>query len=70
MGYILESRQGWAFKTRVCSGTSGFLSSCKGHLRILLEVWQGNRDASQVEAGVLGSLSSWHRDIGIPINFH
>ena len=35
----------------------------------LLEAWQGNRDASRVEAGDTGSLSSCHRNNGIPINF-
>ena len=30
---------------------------------------QGNTDASRGEAGDPGSLSSCHRDIGIPINF-
>ena len=43
------------------SVTSGLLSSCKGHLRILLEAWQGNRDASRGEAGDQGSLFSCHR---------
>ena len=48
---------------------SGLLSSCEGHLEFLLEAWQGNSNASQGEAGDPGSLSSCHRDIGIPINF-
>ena len=48
---------------------SGLLSSCEGHLGILLVAWQGNRDDSQGEAGDPGSLSSCHRDIGIPINY-
>ena len=33
--YILELQQGWPFKTRVCSVTSGLLSSYDGHLRNL-----------------------------------
>ena len=49
--------------------TSGLLYSCEVHLWILLQVWQGNSDASQGEAGDPGSLSSCHRDIGIPIHF-
>ena len=70
--------RGWAlcpprttapFQTCVCSATSGLLSSYEGHLRNLLEAWQGNRDASQCEAGDPGSLSSCPRDVGIPINF-
>ena len=67
--YILECRRGWPFKTRVCSVTSGLLSSCEGHLGILLEAWRGNRDASRGEAGDAVSLSSCYSDIGIPINF-
>ena len=39
LGYILEFWQGWPFKPRVYSVTSGLLSSCKGHLVILLEAW-------------------------------
>ena len=35
LGYILELRWGWPFKTRVCSATSGLLSSYDGHLRNL-----------------------------------
>ena len=60
---------GMAHQTRACSETSRLLSSCEGHLRILLEAWQGNRDASRGETGDPGSLSSCHRDIGIPISF-
>ena len=52
-----------------CSATYGLLSSYEGHLRNLLEAWQGNMDASQCEAEDLASLSSCHSDIGIPINF-
>ena len=37
LGYILECRRGWPFKTRVCSVTSELLSSCEDHLGILLE---------------------------------
>ena len=32
---FLVLRRGWAFKTRVCSATSGLLSSYNGHLRNL-----------------------------------
>ena len=35
LGYILELRQEWPLKTRVCSATSGLLSSYDGHLRNL-----------------------------------
>ena len=31
LGYILELRQGWTFKTQVCSTKSGLLSSYDGH---------------------------------------
>ena len=33
---------------------SGLLSSCEGHLGILLEAWQDNRNASRCEAGDQG----------------
>ena len=45
------------------------LCSCEIHLRIFLEVWQGNRDASRGGTGDPVSLCSWYRDIGIPISF-
>ena len=37
LGYILELQHGSSFKARVCSATSGLLSSYQGHLRNLLE---------------------------------
>ena len=69
LGYILDLWWGSPFKTRVCSAMSGLLPRYEGHLGILLEAWQGNRDASRGEAGEPGSLSSFHRDIRIPISF-
>ena len=69
LGYLLELRQGWPFKARFCSATSGLLSSGKGHVTILLDTRQCNREASPFEVVYPGSLSSCHRDIGIPINF-
>ena len=48
---------------------SGPLSSYDGHLRNLNEAWQENTDSSGGQAGDQASLSSWHSDIGIPINF-
>ena len=35
--YILELRQGWTFKTSVCSAKSGLLSRYERHLRSLFE---------------------------------
>ena len=35
LGYILELRRGWPFKTRVFSATSGLVSSYDGYLRNL-----------------------------------
>ena len=67
--YILELWWGWTFKTHVSSVTSRLLSSYDGHLRNLNYACQDNMDASGVEAGHRGSLSSWHGDIGIPIHF-
>ena len=69
LGYMLELRQGSSFKDRVCSVTSGLLSSYEGHLRNLPESWQGISDDYRGEAGDQGSLSPFHSDIGIPINF-
>ena len=40
LGYILELRQGWPLKTRLCSVTSGLLSSYEGYLRNLHKAWQ------------------------------
>ena len=68
--YTLELRRGWPFETRVFSAKSGLLSSYDGHLGNLNYAWQANTDASGGEPGVLVSLISWHRYIGIPINFH
>ena len=50
LGYILELRQRWPFKTRVSSATTGLLSSYEGKLRNLHEAWQGNKDDSRGEA--------------------
>ena len=68
--YILELRRGWPFETRVCSAKSGLLSSYDGHLGKLNYAWQENTNASGGEPGGQASLISWHRYIGIPINFH
>ena len=69
LGYVLELQRRWTFKTRVCSVTSALLLSCQGNLEILLEAWQGNRDASRGDTGDPVSISSFHSDIGISINF-
>ena len=68
--YILELRRGWPFETRVCSATSGLLSSYDGHLGKLNYAWQENTDASEGEPEGQASLISWHSYIVIPINFH
>ena len=69
LGYIRELQRGWPFETPLCSAKSGLLSSYDGHLRNLNQAWQDNTDTSGGEVGVQVSLSSFHRDIGIPINF-
>ena len=69
LGYILELWQERFFKTRVCTVTSGLLSSYEGQLINVLEAGQGNVDASRGETGNPGSLFSCHSDIGIPIIF-
>ena len=68
--YILELLRGWPFESRVCSVTSGLLSSYDGHLGKLNYAWQENTDSSGDEPGGQASLISWHSYIGIPINFH
>ena len=69
LGYIRELERGWPFETPLCLEKSGLLCSYDGHLRNLNQAWQDNRDTSEGEVGDQGSLSSFHRDIGIPINF-
>ena len=69
LGYILELQRGWICESRLCSSKSGFLSSYDGHLRHLNYAWQDNTDTCRGEVGDQSSLSSFHRDIGIPINF-
>ena len=69
MGYILQFKRGWTFKIPLCSAKSGLLSSYYGHLRNLIKVWQDNTEASGGDVGDQASLSRFHRDIGIPINF-
>ena len=68
MGYILDLRRGWPFITLVQQRQDSCLV-VRDTIGILLEPWQGNRDASRGEAGDPGSLSSYRRDIGIPFNF-
>ena len=68
LGYMLELRRGWLCKTRVCSVTSGLLSSYTGNLWKLFEGWQDNRDASRGEVGDPVSLSSCQMNIVIPVN--
>ena len=45
LGYILELQRGLPFKILGCSLMSGLMSSYEGHLRSLLEAWQGNTNA-------------------------
>ena len=68
--YILKLSLGWPFETRVCSATSGLLSSYDGHLGKLNYAWQENTDTSGGKPGGQVSLMSWHSYIGILINFH
>ena len=69
VGYILELQRGWPFETPLCSAKSGLLCIYEGHLRNLNQAWQDNTDTSGGEVGDQGSLSSFHRYIGIPIKF-
>ena len=67
--YILELQRGQTFETTIFSAKSGLLSSYDGQLRNLIYALQDNTDASEGEVGDQSSLSSFHRDIGIPIHF-
>ena len=49
---------------------SGHLSRYGGHIGKLNSAWQDNTDASEGEAGGQVSLTGWHINIGIPMNFH
>ena len=69
LGYILQLRLGWPFKTRVFLTTSGLICRYEGHLRNLHEAWQCNTEDSRGEAADPWYLSSCHSDIGIPFNF-
>ena len=69
MRYILELRRGCPFEIRVCSVKSGQRSRYARLLRNVDWASQDNTDASGGEAGNQASFSSWHSDIGIPINF-
>ena len=69
LGYIRELQRGWPFETAVCSAKSGLLCSYEGHHSNLNWTWQDNTDTSGGEVGDQVSLSSFHSDIGIPINF-
>ena len=68
--YIVEFWRGWPFETRVCSVTSGHLSSYDGHHGKFNYASKENTDASGGEPGDQASLISCHNYIGIPINFH
>ena len=67
--YIRELQRRWIFETPLCSAKSGVLCSYEGHLSNLNYAWQDNTDISGGDVGDQASLSSFHRDIGIPINF-
>ena len=69
LGYILKLGRGCPFESRVCLAKSGHLSRYDGPLSNLNYAWQYNTDVSGGQAGDQASFSSWHSDIGIPINF-
>ena len=69
LGYIHELQRGWPFETPLFSAKSGLLFCYEGNLRNLNYAWQDNTYTSVGEVGDQGSLSSFHRDIWIPINF-
>ena len=67
LGYILELRHGWPFKTRVFSATSGLMFTDEGQLGILPEPWSAigtplevmweTQGSFPVATGILGFLS-------------
>ena len=69
LGNIRELQRGWPFETPLCSAKSGHLRSFEGHFSNLNLAWQYNTDTSGGEVRDQASFSSFHRDIGIPINF-
>ena len=68
-GVYSRDTAGMAIRTPLCSAKSGLLSSYDGHVSNLNKAWQDNTDASVGEVGDQASHSSFHSDIGIPINF-
>ena len=70
LGYIIELRRGWHFKTHFFFFSNVRTPFCdEGHLGNLHQALQHDTDASQGDAGDRESLSSCHRVIGFPINF-
>ena len=69
LGYTLELQRGYTFESPLCSSKSEFLSSYDKHLGNLNKAWQDNTDTSGGAVGDQASLSSFHRHIGISINF-
>ena len=69
LGHIRELQWGWAFETALFSVKPRLLCNYEGHLRNLNLAWQDNTDTCGGEVGDQVSLSSFHSDIGIPINF-
>ena len=67
--YIRELQRRWPFETPLCSAKSGLLCSYERHLSNLNSAGQDNKDTSGGGVGDQGSLSSFHRDVGILINF-
>ena len=71
LGYILEIRRGWPFKTSVCSVMSGLLSRYEGHsgistrlgraIGMLLKVRPGTDCAFLVATVILGFLSIFNK---------
>ena len=55
-GVYSRVTDGWPFKIRVCSVTTGLLSTYEGYVRNLQEAWHSNMDASRGEAGDKGTF--------------
>ena len=69
-GILLQLFRGTQGVSRVASGKSNLHASCKGPLRIPLQMMQGPRSSSGANAGTSVFLSSADMDLGVPMEFN
>ena len=68
-GVYSRVTDGMAIRNSTLFSEVRLLCCYEGHLRNLTKDWQDNTDTSGGDVGDQGSLPSFDRDIGIPINF-